>query len=470
MWFTTRQKLSLIFSLYVSIFIALIGVISFFVFQGLLIYQIQKDTTLETTEILKNHLSIDKENIIVTPDKAGITLSDEVIEENISVLLLDNQLNVVKGYGLFELYDQKNKQSVETIALIAKEAQKSQTSSQKTISWQEQDLLINVAPIKNAGKNYGIVVIGKSLTPVASLRNIILLSILSFLMISILGSLLLSSFLIKKFFKPVHDLTEIISGVDLDKLDKTLEISGKESDELVIMGKKFNEMITRLKSMSEQQKEFISSASHELKTPLSRAISSFDLALSKPMIDALEITDIRNDLFEINNLLDKLMFLSRLHPGTVLPSEKIELNKLIKLVIESFRDQINEKQITIYLSLDSEVHIIIPREYAKVLISNILSNAIKYSSFNSTIEIYTRIQTLGAQLVIIDHGIGMDKKDLEKIGERFYRSTAGKKISSGYGIGLSIVKRITDLYKIKFFIKSEPGKGTEITLEFPNFS
>lgn len=466
---TTRQKLSLVFSLYVSIFVALIGAVSFFVFQALLVYQIQKDTTLEASEILKNHISIDKENIVVTPDKAGVVLSDEVIEANVSVMLLDNQLNIIKGYGLFELYDQKNKSSVQTIAFMAGQAQKTQKNYLKTITWQGQDLSINVAPIKNSGKNYGVVVTGKSLTTVASLRSAILLSMLSFLVISVLGSLFLSNFFTKKFFKPVHDLTEIISGVDLDKLDNMLEVSGNQSDELVIMGKKFNEMIIRLKSMSQQQKEFISNASHELKTPLSRAISSLDLALSGPAMDPYQLIDIRNDLFEINNLLDKLMFLSRLHQGTVLPSEKIELNELIKAVAKTFERQTAEKQITIFLSLCPEVYILIPREYAKVLISNILSNAIKYSLLNSAIQINTRIDTLGIHLAIADRGIGLDKKDFEKMGERFYRGAAGKRISSGHGIGLSIVKRIADLYKIKFSIKSEPAKGTEVIMEFPNF-
>ncbi|MBI2337705.1 HAMP domain-containing histidine kinase [Candidatus Daviesbacteria bacterium] len=277
----------------------------------------------------------------------------------------------------------------------------------------------------------------------------------------------MSRLLVRKIFKPIRSLTEIISATDLNKLDNTLQVKGNKSDELVILGDKFNEMMVRLKSMSEQQKEFITNVSHELKTPLSRAISSFDLLLLSKS-DHQVLKDVRNDLFEINNLLDKLMFLSKLRPGTILPSDKISLNQLIQESLILSEKELKNKEVSVVLDLGSDATIFIPKEYAKVLLGNLLSNAIKYSKENSTVSIQTQKVNNKITLTITDQGIGIRKSDLKRIGEKFYRGIDGKK-AFGHGIGLSIVKRIADLYKIGLSIYSEIGEGTRAVLEFPTY-
>lgn len=463
---TTRQKFSLIFSIYVSLFLALVGAIFFLILHNFLTYQIQKDAATAATDALKNHIAIEKEIITTVKDKTGDSLSNEVIESNVSILLLDNNLKVISGYGLLELYDQGDAESVKTIAKMAEDTQSSSKPYTKIVTWREQSLSTYVAPIKNNGKIYGAIVAAKSLTQAQALEKIILLTLIGIIITSIIISLLLSRLLVKQIFKPIRSLTEIISTTDLDKLDKTLAVSGNKSDDLVILGNKFNEMMTRLKSMSEQQKEFITNASHELKTPLSRAISSFELSLSSNKLNSQTIREIQNDLFEINNLLDKLMFLSKLRPGTILPSDKLSINKLIKESIEVFQKEFNQKKISITIHLDQDVTISIPKEYAKILLRNLLSNAIKYSKENSKISIKTRRLDKYIRLTITDQGSGINKYDLKKIEKRFYRGSAGKRVG-GHGIGLSIVRRIVDLYQIRFSIKSEPKKGTQVILDFP---
>ncbi len=466
MQLTTRQKFSLTFSIYVAVFIALIGAIFLLVLHTLLTYQIQKDAAATAISALKNHISVKKDAILITPDQTGELLSDETVESNVSVLILDSKLQVVQGYGLLELYNQGDQESVNTIAQMAKNTEDSFKPSTRLIPWRGQNLSVYVAPIKNNGKTYGAIVAAKSLAEVESLEQIIVLTLIGLTIISILVSLFLSRLLVKRIFKPIRSLTEIISATDLDKLDKTLPVTGSKSDELVILGTKFNEMMVRLKSMSEQQKEFITNASHELKTPLSRAISSFDLLRSSSKPDDPTLKDIRNDLFEINSLLDKLMFLSKLKPGMIIPSDQLSFNQLILESVDVFKKQIKDQKVAIEINLALDTTISIPKEYGKVLLGNLLSNAVKYSMEGGTISIRTEKAENKAILVISDQGLGIHKSDLERIEKRFFRGGSAR-AASGHGIGLSIVRRIVDLYKIGFTIESEPGQGTTVTLEFP---
>lgn len=467
MQLTSKQKLSVTFSIYVSVFIILVGAIFLLILHTLLAYQIKKDAAAGAVNALKNHVAVEHESIVIIPDQTGGSLSDETVEANISVLILDNNLKVVRGYGLLELYNQGDRESVNTIARMAKDTETSLKPATKVISWRGQNLSIFVAPIKNSSKAYGAIVAAKSLAEAESLEKIILLALIGLIIASVLISLFLSRLLAKRIFQPIRNLTEIISTTDLDKLDKTLPVAGSKSDELVILGDKFNEMMIRLKSMSEQQKEFITNASHELKTPLARATSSLDLLLSVNEPDNKILKDVRNDLFEINNLLDKLMFLSKLKPGMMLPSDRLSLNRLILESVDLFRKQMKDKKVALVINLALDTTILIPREYAKVLLGNLLSNAVKYSKENGEISLRTHRRKDKTVLVIADQGLGIHKSDLQRIEKRFFRGGGGKS-ANGHGIGLSIVRKIVDLYKIGFGVESEPGKGTKVTLEFPN--
>lgn len=465
MLLTTRQKFSLVFCIYVSALLALVGIIFLVVLHTLLTYQIQKDAAKEATNALKNHIRIKEDNINVIKDQTGGSLADQVIESNVSILLLDKNLNVYEGFGILNLYQEADRDSVNVLASLASEASTSLKSKTRTVSWRGQNLSVYVAPVKNGGQSYGTIISAKSLTQVESLEKIIQFSLLGLILLSTLLSLALSRKVAHRIFKPIRDLTGVISTINLDQLDKTLDTTGHRSDELVVLGEKFNAMLIRLKSMSEQQKEFIANASHELKTPLTRAITTLDMAKAPTPVQK----ELRSDLFEINKILDKLMFLSKLKPGIILPSDKLSITKLIKNTTRQYLKEAQKKNITIKILALNDAIIILPKEYAKILLGNLISNAIKYSLKNSTIKIFTEIFPQKLYLHIADHGIGIKKADLTKIGERFYRGTTATS-AFGHGIGFSIVRKITEIYKIGLEVKSEAGKGTEVILEFPQYN
>jgi len=101
------------------------------------------------------------------------------------------------------------------------------------------------------------------------------------------------------------------------------------------------------------------------------------------------------------------------------------------------------------------------------ILENILSNAIKYSPTGSSIEIELKHDIGTTALSIIDHGIGMSSEEQKRIFDRFYRADSSRSSHvRGFGLGLSIVKRLTELQKIQISVQSEPTVGTTFTLTF----
>jgi signal transduction histidine kinase len=103
-----------------------------------------------------------------------------------------------------------------------------------------------------------------------------------------------------------------------------------------------------------------------------------------------------------------------------------------------------------------------------IIIENILSNAIKYSEPNGSVEVNVVRVKGSVQLAVIDHGVGIDKGQLPRIFDRFYRVDESRNAEiSGAGLGLAIVKRLVELQGLSIQAESEPGSGTTIALTFP---
>jgi signal transduction histidine kinase len=273
--------------------------------------------------------------------------------------------------------------------------------------------------------------------------------------------------LVSRMFLPISKFAHVVDEVDLERLDNTITIEGHKDDELVILGDKFNEMLLRLKTMSQQQKEFLSNVSHELKTPLTRAISTLEVLSPNDADYENEILNVKRDLFDITNLLEKLLFLSRLRKDSVIKNDNISVKGLVVYIYDKLEPEFKGKDIILENLITDGVYLNMPREYADVLFTNLISNSIKYSLEHTKVVVSADKDKNGKLIIkITDNGIGMSQEEIDKIFERFYRGIDGKKLSSGSGIGLSIVKRICDLYNINVQVTSEKNKGTTFALTF----
>ena len=464
---TAKQKLAFVLSLYFFGFLALIASIFLIVFRVTLTYQIKREMSLETLEIVNKHLAYDKTNLIFVTDSDGNTIGEELLKKGFSGLFLDKDLNKIRAFGFFNLYDNLDNPNLTQIISTSKNTVQSKKISSKTVMWQSGQLFTYFVPLINNGNIFGVAVLGKSLNEINSTVQIFTLVFSVFGAIGILGSFILGRLLVTRLMNPIKNFSEIIDGIDLDKLDNKVELPGHPSDDLVVLGDKFNSMLARLNEMSVQQKDFISNVSHELKTPLAKAVSTIDVITEQKSATIEDLELIRKDLYELNSLIDKILLLSSLRKSTLKHLEKINIKQAMEENIIKLGVYYKGKEIKIRKYIPDDLTINMPKEYADIVFGNILSNSFKYSHHGATITI-DATKDKDIVIKIKDTGIGMNPLELNNVFNRFYRTPDGKRVNVGSGVGLSLVKNICDLYDIEISYISHKNTGTQATLEFKN--
>jgi signal transduction histidine kinase len=244
-------------------------------------------------------------------------------------------------------------------------------------------------------------------------------------------------------------------------------------DELFILSKNINDLLDRIENAVEREKQFTSDASHELRTPLAVIKGTLEVLIRKPRTQSEYEEKIKYSILEVdrlNHMVDNLLLLARFENQNLdIKKEPVYLNATILDALARFSQKIKERNIQINYKFEDEFIIHSDIYLVSMIIGNILSNAIKYSTQNSTIFIELKNENNQIICVIQDYGIGITKEDLDKIYNRFYRSDVSSHPEiKGTGLGLSIVKRLCNLLKIDFLIESSVSKGTTVKLNFSN--
>jgi signal transduction histidine kinase len=270
--------------------------------------------------------------------------------------------------------------------------------------------------------------------------------------------------------KPVALITETSSRITKDNLNDRITLP-QNKDELYVLSKTINDLLNRIENAVEREKQFTSDASHELRTPLTVLKGTLEVLIRKPRNQS-EYEDKINfcitEVNRLNNLVDQLLLLARFeNQKQSLKIEKVYLNALLLDVLTLYSEKIKTKKIIIKYSFADDFYINSDAYLVSIIISNIISNAIKYSNENAEIKIDISKVASTTICSISDNGIGIAQPDLDKIFNPFYRSNATNHPEiKGSGLGLSIVKRITQLLDVKFKIQSEVNKGTTFLLSF----
>ena len=231
--------------------------------------------------------------------------------------------------------------------------------------------------------------------------------------------------------------------------------------------------ITEHVKLDNMRKEFIADVSHELKTPLTSILgytetladSDYDAEMQEKFLKVINSEAVR-----MTKLVNDLLTLSK-YDNAETKWEKVEFNlgDLVKSCLEKLQIEIDRKNQNAECFVTANVPTIFAdRDGIERVILNILTNSIKYTDEGGTIKIYVGFVYNDAYVKIIDNGIGIPEKDLERIFERFYRvDKARTRKMGGTGLGLSIAKEILDKNSGRIDIKSEVGKGTEVVITIP---
>lgn len=220
------------------------------------------------------------------------------------------------------------------------------------------------------------------------------------------------------------------------------------------------------------QRQFVSDASHELKTPLSILNGEMDVVLKKKR-KAEDYRKIilssKEEIVRLSNLVENLLFLARNGQSKLLTlNETVDLTDTITTVMNQLQKRIKEKSLAVtFRPAKESVSIHGQPDLLQQLIFNLLDNAVKYTSPNGSIVIRLDWRLNEAIISIQDSGIGIPVFEQEKIFDRFYRVDTSRSKVKGYGLGLSIVKEVVEKHRGKIQIESEIEKGTTFTVILP---
>ena len=208
------------------------------------------------------------------------------------------------------------------------------------------------------------------------------------------------------------------------------------------------------------QMEFISNASHELKTPITVITMENEVLLREKNHSKEELLhQIKSNLEEVTSLSKLVNILLELARNNKITLEKIKVIDVVNNACDKLKLLSKKKNITILNNIDN-LKILANKDILEEVIVIILDNAIKYSDKNTTIKIYSK----NSKIFIEDEGIGIKEKDLKYIFDRFYRADKSHS-TEGYGLGLSLAKHLTEKMKLKISAYNNKEKGSTFVIE-----
>jgi two-component system, OmpR family, sensor histidine kinase CiaH len=226
-----------------------------------------------------------------------------------------------------------------------------------------------------------------------------------------------------------------------------------------------------IKLMIDEQNQFISDASHELRTPIATLQAEMEgRLLEKNITDSQARQLIKSNLEELGtlkNMTNSMLQLTRAHAmDSNSQMQSFSLLELINLAKDKISVLALKKHISIHIKMP-EMIISGNREDLLEVFLILIENAIKYSPNNSDVEISCKKLPDKVNIFVVDHGIGISDEDLPRIFERFYRADKSRSVIEGFGLGLSIAKKIIEGHKGSISVTSKVGKGSTFEVSLP---
>ncbi|MCE1200236.1 MAG: ATP-binding protein [Marinilabiliales bacterium] len=293
-------------------------------------------------------------------------------------------------------------------------------------------------------------------------------------MVSFLTTSYILNYLINDKITPIY---KTISGVqDKDKSRKRKKERNKdilaevEHDVKIWADDKMAE-IERLRDLEKYRKDFVGNVSHELKTPIFNIqgyiLTLLDGGLEDPEINRLYLERTEKSIDRMINVVEDLESITKLESGELkLNPETFDISKLVEEVFELELREATERGISMKMNLTSGKPFLVKADKKRIFeaMRNLIGNAIKYGRKDGSVQVGFYDMNNLLLIEVSDDGIGIDKKDLPRIFERFYRVDKSRsRMQGGTGLGLSIVKHIIEAHKQKIHVKSTPDVGTTFT-------
>lgn len=325
-------------------------------------------------------------------------------------------------------------------------------------------------PIYSESKIIGYLLVAMSLEDASMvLQNLAEILIIAYPLILLL-LFFIARFIAGRSIKPISAIIQTANIITKDNLKSRIELPQKK-DELYVLSQTINNLLNRIETAVEREKQFTSDASHELRTPLTVIKGTLEVLIRKPRTQEEyqeKINYCVSEVNRLNHLVDQLLLLARFeNQNQSVNKGTIALNSLVLDAVSSFSTIIDSKRIKINTHFLKKFSIVSDHYLLSIVLNNLISNALKYSNYDDSLTIQLSEENNKVKCEIIDTGIGIPEADLEKIFHQFYRSKSGEHPEiKGTGLGLSIVKKLCVLLDVEIEISSKEHIGTKITLSF----
>ncbi len=283
---------------------------------------------------------------------------------------------------------------------------------------------------------------------------------------------LLSSWVFSRVItRPIAGLNRGIQRMSKGDFSSRVRVRG--SGEMKQLAKAFNSMSEKLETLDQSRNQFVSNASHELKTPLATMKIMIESLIYQPDMDrglrTEFLTDINNEIDRLSAIVSDLLTLVQMDSQNVkLTRENLSIAALIKENAHRLQPIAQQKGQQILLSLSDPCDIYADKSKLNQVIYNLMENAVKYTQNGGVIKVNLQRQGRDARFTVTDNGPGIPKENLPHIFDRFYRvDKARSREKGGTGLGLSIVHQLVLLHGGAISVESEEGKGATFIVELP---
>jgi signal transduction histidine kinase len=270
---------------------------------------------------------------------------------------------------------------------------------------------------------------------------------------------LLAYLVLRRSLRPLRALHEGVARLSEGELDVT--VPSRTRDEFGALAEAFNQMVRRISEMLRARDQLLLDVSHELRSPLTRV--KVALAL---LPEGDKQRRIEADVAEMEAMIAELLELERLREGRGLRRERLDLVALLRQVAEGFQDRPPGVR---FVAAAPEIWTEVDGEKLRVVLRNLLENAFKYSLADSRpVEVLVKADAEAVIFRVTDDGPGLPADDLHNLFEPFFRVDRSRsKKSGGYGLGLSICKRIVEAHGGRIEAANQSGRGAEFTVMLP---
>jgi len=445
------------------------------VFSAFIYYNQARDLGDDSLGRLASRLSSLQETLRISlrQQNGRIVLPEHILEETDVFALISPDGQILSSYGTFPAGD-----IVQAATQAIHGHSDHEASLEYSAAWVDKNSGYGfvVAPIFGESGQTSLVVLGSPLDPDEQMKGLftnLLFGNLLTLAIALGGGFWLAD----RAMRPVQTITHTARSISETDLSRRINLESK--DELGELASTFDNMLARLQTAFERQRQFVADASHELRTPLTIVNLETSRALearrsTQEYERALRVIHSENDF--MSHLVNDLLTLARMDNGQVaLEKVPLDLSDVAVDAIDRLTPLATRKNVRLEAGELPETHMLGDRQSLLQLVSNLIENAIKYTDGDDKrVCIETGVADGHAWVRISDNGPGIDPEHLPHLFDRFYRVDKARARAmdedsdspTGSGLGLSIIQWIAQAHGGEVHVESTPGNGSSFEVRF----